>query len=844
MTTPSFDYTQKDYNTIKDSMQRYLQARFPTTWKNIYESDIGVMWVEIVAYAFDQITYFVNKQANETYLATAMDRESITNIVKLVGYQPRNPTAASVNCKFTLPAVDTYNVVIPSGTILNSSSGVVFQALFDIVVPAGVAFGYGVLTAGQTSYMDFTSDGSKFQRFLVTNSSWVNASITVEVNGVSWVNVESLLEGDSSSKIFSVDVAPNQNFYACFGDGISGAIPPNGSSVRVYYRIGGGVSGNISIGDINQTVLGYREGTSPVENINVSAYNDDTGSGGEDAEDTDSIKLWAPKWARANKRAVSAEDFDVLASKFNDPTYGSPARAKAMLKQESPESNTVIIYLWSRDYQNKFVKPSSALKSAVQNYFDNNGSGSVRLMCVDTEVEDGEIVYINFGLTVTIESTAKSDVVTTNINTALSDLFDSVFNQPGVSVRISKIYETVMAVSGVKYCLINTASGMLKGEEVLAIAGSTQQTWSGTLGGVPLWGLTPGEVEFTDGTQIVSDDGEGNLVGNVDTTYSNVITYEDQEFTGIYMGVSGSKQYSYSISDLPVVPGSVKIQSDNQIIFDNGGKLIGDVDPLGVNTIDYDTGAIDVTFLNTTTSVVRLNYYKKSKGVYSFKFASAPSGSSDITSNYKYYSSYYKDEKIGEGDGVRKSFNFVLSNPPSFRKSIVVVDSGLVTQNEIKNGDGGASYSFVLNSFPIPGTMRIITGSYLVQDTGYGVLTGDINISSVNCIDYSTGAVTVTFSGNIPVGVGNILIEYSIPTSNVVYDDGYRNLLGAVDYTKSSTIDYTRGSLNLNLQSSPVNGNDVKVHYLSLLNSPSEDMRIGNNQLASLNEVNVTIERD
>lgn len=847
MTQPGFSYTRKDYNTIKVSVERYLRAKFPTTWKNVYESDVGVMWMEIIAYAFDQLSYFVDKQALETYIPTAQDRESLTNIVKLVGYQPRNPTAASTLVKFTLPALDSYNVVVPAGTVFNAAGGVPFEALSDIIIPAGQTTGYGVVTAGQTTYKDFTADGSKFQRILVTDSNWINGSITVTVNGVDWVVTDSLLNGDASSKIFTIDVAANQNFYVCFADGVSGAMPANGATVRITYRTGGGISGNIGVGEINQTVLAYRDGTFPVENISIAAYNDDTGSGGEDAEDIEDIRLWGPKWARTNARAVTAEDFDTLAAKFNDPVHGSPARAKSMLHQEVPELNLVDIYLWSRDSEGKFTKPSTSLKAAVQNYFDNNGPGAVRLMCVDTQVLDGIIVYVKLAITVTIVSTAKSDTVSTNISTALGTLFDSVFNQPGTSVRISKIYETVMGVSGVKYCIIDKAAGVVEYDEELAPVGSTQQIWTGVLGSVPLWGIYPGEIEFTDGLQVVRDDGNGHLTGNVDNTYTNVVKYVDKSYLGVYVGPAGLDHYTYTVTDTPIIPGSVKIYSDNFTIFDIGGKLVGTgIASSPASTIDYNTGAIDL-YLDGAyipTGAVRLSYYKLERGTYDFKFASAPTGSDAITAKFKSIASYYKEENMGVGDGATKTFDYVLKNPPTFRKSVVISDSGNIKNTEIRNGDGGQAYSITLSSFPIPGTLVLSSGSQFVYDTGYGQLTGDIDPAGNNNIDYGSGEISVTFRDPVPVGTGNIMAQYNIPSNLVVYDDGYGILMGVVDPTKDSSIDYYRGALSVSFQSAPYVGNIINVHYLSLLNSPSEDMYISNKQLASLETVAISIVRE
>lgn len=73
---------------------------------------------------------------------------------------------------------------------------------------------------------------------------------------------------------------------------------------------------------------------------------------------------------------------------------------------------------------------------------------------------------------------------------------------------------------------------------------------------------------------------------------SSIITNENK---GLGTGVSN---YLLNTTSFPVVRGTLRIVAGAQNVRDDGfGNLIGDVNPGGNNTINYVTGAIDVTFL-------------------------------------------------------------------------------------------------------------------------------------------------------------------------------------------------------------------------------------------------------
>lgn len=73
---------------------------------------------------------------------------------------------------------------------------------------------------------------------------------------------------------------------------------------------------------------------------------------------------------------------------------------------------------------------------------------------------------------------------------------------------------------------------------------------------------------------------------------------------------AGGNRYTRTLSNLPIVPFTVHINHVALNVYDNGyGLLVGDIDTTGVNTIDYTTGAIDVTFSAAAGTNATVDYH-------------------------------------------------------------------------------------------------------------------------------------------------------------------------------------------------------------------------------------------
>ncbi len=82
---PVIDYLAKDYASFRQLMLDRLTITMPA-WKERSPADIGVMLVEILAYAADQLSYYQDAVATEAYLGTARRRMSVRRHARLLDY--------------------------------------------------------------------------------------------------------------------------------------------------------------------------------------------------------------------------------------------------------------------------------------------------------------------------------------------------------------------------------------------------------------------------------------------------------------------------------------------------------------------------------------------------------------------------------------------------------------------------------------------------------------------------------------------------------------------------------------------------------------------------------------
>ena len=339
----TIDYTSRDYFSLREALIDRIRTRLPA-WSGDNPADFGVALVEAFAYVGDVTNYYIDRVANESYLPTATQRQSILNIARTYGYFPAGFRASSL----TLQLVNSgsSSVTLPAGTQFSgqvSSGDVVFELIFTtespVTVPAQVGEVTGTATVIGFQYEQIAdrlenaatgpddiagellavSSGLPEQTYQLLENQVVQGSVEVYVQNGSifeqWREVDYLIDFGPNDPVFSVVSDENEFQSVIFGDGVSGTIPPRDAIIKTRYKVGGGAVGNITTNLINEIrrVPGLTESETALLAATLEVTNTTVGVGGSSPEDNESIRENAPLALTALNRAITLKDYAALA---------------------------------------------------------------------------------------------------------------------------------------------------------------------------------------------------------------------------------------------------------------------------------------------------------------------------------------------------------------------------------------------------------------------------------------------------------------------------------------------------------------------------------------------------
>lgn len=453
---PSVDYTSRDYAAILSDMTTLI-PNFAPNWTNRDPADYGMTLVELFSYMGDLLNYYIDRAANESFIATATQRQSVLQLANMLGYLPTASTASTVTLTFqnsnssaiTLPALTQ----VATSLIANATtSQVLFETSTSVTVPAKVGSTNGsatvTATQGQTISNEIigTSNGTTNQIYQLVNTSVINNTIQITINGVSYQSVLYLIDSNSYDPVFSVTTTADGITFITFGDSISGRIPPNGSQIYATYRIGGGVIGNVASNTIKY-VISVPGGSVPaglsVKNQDISVSGDGAAIGGADAESTDSIRINAPLSIRTINRAVSLTDYANLAVQVTGVS-------KAIAAANTYSSVTLYI----APQGDAGVLSDNSTPSTIF----NNLTPTILAALTDKAPANTTVTFqppkyvgVYVIVNITVGNQYRQSSVLSNVTTAINNLFyiDNVVF--GDTIAVADLYGAIASVDGVAY---------------------------------------------------------------------------------------------------------------------------------------------------------------------------------------------------------------------------------------------------------------------------------------------------------------------------------------------------------------------------------------------------------
>jgi len=317
-------------------------------------------------------------------------------------------------------------------------------------VPFGTTF-RPKLTEGPLTFATTYDPSVPASSMLLSDPKSAIAAVRLYGEGQEWHAVRDLFYSNRFAPEFVIEIENDRSSYLRFGnqETLAGRVPTESTEnperpnhFFASYRIGNGKMGNVGAGAINRIIWNGNE----IEKV----YNPEQAIGGQEPEDLEEVKLYAPSSFLKQERAITEDDYSTILKRYPDVQ-----RAKATIR-------------WAGSWYTVFV----AIDRSGGREVDNDFKAEIvqfldKYRVTGYDLEILEPVYVP--LNVKIRVRVKSGYSGTDILYALREAFGRKelpdgrlgFFHPdnftfGTPVFASRIYERASEIEGVESVYVET----------------------------------------------------------------------------------------------------------------------------------------------------------------------------------------------------------------------------------------------------------------------------------------------------------------------------------------------------------------------------------------------------
>jgi hypothetical protein len=634
MATPRLQISDLDFDQIKTNLKSYLKQQSQFQDYDFEGSGLNIL-LDILAYNTHYNSYYLNMVANESFMDTALLRDSVVSHAKTLGYTPYSVTSPVSKIDITVESGTTTpgTLTIPKGFAFNSNlidnisyNFVTLDALTATKANTTYYFeNVNIYEGSLTSYNFTYIEGSNPKAIFTLpdpNLDISTISVSVAPNAGNtfsevYTQVTDVLDITSDSLCFFLQESKNGNYEIYFGDGVIGKKLTDGAIVTVNYLITNGENANAADGfSPNATIGGFSNIT--VDVIGVAA-------GGSTRETVDSIKYSAQAQYATQNRLVTVKDYE------------------SYIKSNYPSIDAISVWGGEDETPKVFGKVFISLKPKANYFLSETEKQRIideiinpkAIVSVAAEIRDPEYLYLLVNSMVqydpkkttldeeTLKSQIKQSIISyknTNLNkfgayfvlsdfqdTAISTVSDSIIGSEAV-VRVQKRFTpkiNEIASYSIKFNaqlhrgtssnkLLSTEFGVTDSTGVIrqAIFEESPQSFTG-ISQIQI--TTPGSGYTTNPTVTISGDGSNATAEAVVVNgriQSIRITNRGTDYTRAIVTITD--ETGYGADGVAVIDGKIgtlrTIYYDSlaqrQIINSNAGE------------VDYDNGIITINSIN------------------------------------------------------------------------------------------------------------------------------------------------------------------------------------------------------------------------------------------------------
>jgi hypothetical protein len=374
--------TELDFDTIKSNLRAFLNQQTQFSDYDFEGSGLSVL-LDVLAYNTHYNAYYLNMVANESFMDTALLRDSVVSHAKSLGYVPHSMKApvAIINFEVVSGSNTPSTLTIPAGYSFLSnqidSKVYNFVVLSDTTVSkANNSFYFENLELYEGQLINYAFPYNKSsnpkQIFTLpdTNIDTTTIKVAVAPSAVStsvsvYTLVTNVVDITFTSEAFYLQESKGGQYQIYFGDDFIGKSIPDGGIVSVSYLLTNGVSANKANNFVGALTLSDSLAET-LTNFTVTPIS--SAAGGAERETVDDIKFSAVAQYSTQNRLITTKDYESYIRK-NYPSVGSlsvwggeeespPVYGKVFLSLK-PKTNYYISETEKQRIIDEIIKPKS-----------------------------------------------------------------------------------------------------------------------------------------------------------------------------------------------------------------------------------------------------------------------------------------------------------------------------------------------------------------------------------------------------------------------------------------------------------------------------------------------------
>jgi len=432
--------SELDFDGIKNNLKTYLRGQSELSDYNFDGSGLSLL-LDILAYNTHYNALYTNLAINESWLDSAVKRDSIVSRAFELGYTPRSARASTavINVIATGVNDNPTSLILAKNTMfrtsLNNKQYTFYSTHASTAIRIGNKYTFSNVEIKEGTPLKETYVVNTGTRVLISNKNCDTTTIAVTVRDTLsstsetvYTQVEDILSVKASDPVYFIKEIEGKKYELQFGNGRIGKALQNGNVVTIAYMV--------TNKDVANGARAFKYESGGLYANSVSVETRTLSYGGAETESVESIKHSAPRMFSAVNRAVTIEDY------------------KTIIQKHYPHIDAINVWSGAENHPPVYGKVFIAIKPSNETVLSPNAKNIIKseilksrnLVTITPEFVDP--FYLNIALDTTIYYDPK---LTTKTNYELEALVkqsiasynDSDLKQFDSAFRYSKLMNII-----------------------------------------------------------------------------------------------------------------------------------------------------------------------------------------------------------------------------------------------------------------------------------------------------------------------------------------------------------------------------------------------------------------